>query len=501
MQTVPVPLPGAVLAGMPTHVFDDPSVRRTVRLRSPKTWRWDRLFEPVDAASLALFRIAFGALMVWEVWRYWSYGWIKLYFVDPTFFFRFPGFEWLPTPSESIVYALWFLMGLGAAGMTLGCWYRLSTALVAFPFLYFFLLDASNYLNHFYLICLLSGIMLVVPADRIWSIRAWRSGGQQTIPAWTIWLLRVQVGIPYFYGGIAKLDRDWLLGIPMQHMLFRNIDLPIVGRYLYEWWTADLFAFGGLLFDLLVVPLLIWKRTRPIAFLACLLFHLTNKLLLNIGIFPWMMIAATTLFFEPDWPRRLPGVPGRYPGDETPQPASWTFRRRSLVVVLGAWVFIQVTVPLRHYFYAGNTNWTEIGHRFSWRMKLRSKEALLTFYLINPETDEVMPFDPTPYITQRQFLEMAQHPDMILQFARFLGEQLDEIGYGDFEVRAEAWCSLNSREPQLLIDPEADLSRQPRGTSATDWILPLEDPPGERQQRALTSLRKLRAQAYSSPSP
>jgi hypothetical protein len=36
-----------------------------------------RLFAPVDIASLACFRIAFGALMAWEITRYFSRGWIQ----------------------------------------------------------------------------------------------------------------------------------------------------------------------------------------------------------------------------------------------------------------------------------------------------------------------------------------------------------------------------------------------------------------------------------------
>ena len=485
----------------PTPPDTPPAARRVLR---PSTWHWERLFKPVDAASLALFRITFGTLMVWEVWRYRQYGWIERYFVEPTFFFRYPGFEWLPAPSPTMAYALWGLIAAGALGMAIGCAYRLSAAVMTVTFVYFFLLDASNYLNHFYLISLLGGVMIVLPADRIWSIRAWRRGtGDETVPAWTVWLLRAQIGIPYFYAGVAKIERDWLLGIPMQQMLFPNLDLPIVGRYILQWWVADLFAIGGMLFDLFIVPLLLWKRTRMVAFILCLIFHLTNKLLLNIGIFPWMMIAATTMFFEPDWPRRLPGMrpaPTADPGGASP--FQWTTARRGTTAALGVWLLIQLVVPLRHYFYPGITSWTEQGHRFSWRMKLRSKEALLAFYLVDPETGEVVPFDHSPYITERQLQETAQHPDMILQFARFLGEQLDEAGFGDHEVRAEAWCSLNDRDPQLLIDPEIDLSRQRRGGLMPDWIVPLEEPLGDRQQRALQAVVAMRAKAYpSSPSP
>lgn len=472
----------------------------------PPSWRHgcgtyaERLFAPVDAASLAVLRIAYGALMVWEVWRYWRAGWITEYFVTPTFFFRYAGFEWLPAPSPAAVYWLWGLMAAAAAGVALGLWYRVSAAVLTLVFTYFFLLDASNYLNHFYLICLLGGLLTFVPAHRIWSLDAWRrSRREQTVPAWTVWLFRFQVGVPYFFGGVAKLERDWLLGIPMRDMLLPKMHLPIVGPYLLEWWVADVFAFGGLLFDLLIVPFLVWKRTRVPAFIVCVLFHLTNKLLLNIGIFPWMMIGATTIFFEPDWPRRLPWIGRRRAaGPNASPPLVWTTSRRCVVAALAAWVLVQTALPLRHYFYAGSTSWTEIGHRFSWRMKLRTKEAIVLFYLVDPRTGEAVPFDASPYVTRRQIGEMSQHPDMILQFGRFLGEQLDAVGYGQHEVRAEAWCSLNGRDPQLLIDPAVDLSQQRRGVDTDAWIMPLEEPLGPRQRRGIEAVRALRARVQSS---
>jgi vitamin K-dependent gamma-carboxylase len=36
-------------------------------------------------------------------------------------------------------------------------------------------------------------------------------------------------------------------------------------------------------------------------------FHLANHFLFNIGIFPWVAMAGTLMFLEPDWPRRALG--------------------------------------------------------------------------------------------------------------------------------------------------------------------------------------------------
>ena len=40
-------------------------------------WLSSRLFAPVDIAALVVFRVLFGGIMVWEVYRYADKGWIK----------------------------------------------------------------------------------------------------------------------------------------------------------------------------------------------------------------------------------------------------------------------------------------------------------------------------------------------------------------------------------------------------------------------------------------
>ena len=63
------------------------------------------------------------------------------------------------------------------------------------------------------------------------------------------------------------------------------------------------YSYGGLLLDLLAVPLLLWRRTRLLTFVALILFHINNAYMFSIGIFPWLMIAATTIYFDPAWPK------------------------------------------------------------------------------------------------------------------------------------------------------------------------------------------------------
>lgn len=136
----------------------------------------------VDIASLVCFRVAFGALMIVDLWRYSHYQWIKAAYVAPAFHFTYYGFGWVrPWPAPGM-YLHVLALALAAAGIMLGAWYRLSAALFCLGFTYVFLLEQSLYLNHFYLICLISLLLIFIPAHRALSIDAPLSVLQPVLP-------------------------------------------------------------------------------------------------------------------------------------------------------------------------------------------------------------------------------------------------------------------------------------------------------------------------------
>jgi vitamin K-dependent gamma-carboxylase-like protein len=439
---------------------------------------WRRLVHaalaPVDIASLACFRVAFGAVMVWEVYRYFSKGWIARYYIDPEFHFTYYGLGWVkPWPGDGM-YVHFAVLGLAAAGVMLGLFYRLSASLFFLCFTYVFLLDQARYLNHFYLVSLVAFLLIFLPAHRALSLDARRRPGlrSDTAPAWALWLMRAQVGIPYFYGGLAKLNGDWLRAEPLRGWLASRTDFPVIGRFFTDEWMVYAFAYGGLLLDLLIVPLLLWKPTRPYAFAVGLVFHGTNALLFRIGIFPWMMMAATTLFFAPDWPRRVGLMPKAAPDGDDVRPRGG----RLTLAAVGVWVIVQLLVPLRHFLYPGNVSWTEEGHRFAWHMKLRDKEARALFTVTDPADGATWTVRPRERLTRLQTSSMAGQPDMILQFAHHVAREARQQGRAAVQVRAQVSASLNGREPQLLVDPEVDLAAQPRSLRRASWIMPLHQP-------------------------
>ncbi|MEZ4592923.1 MAG: HTTM domain-containing protein [Chloroflexota bacterium] len=445
-------------------------------------WRqtavFERLFAPVDTAVLAYFRIAFGLIMLWEVYRYFDNGWITRYWVDPVVNFPYYGFGWLrPLPGMGMEL-LFAGLGVLAIFIMLGFYYRLSATLFFLGFTYSFLLEQARYLNHFYLIVLLSFLLIWLPLGRVYSLDARRAahGSIQRAPAWTLWLLRAQIGIVYFYAGLAKLNADWFQGEPMRGWLASRTDFPLIGPFFTEEWLVYAFSYGGLLLDLLIVPFLLWRRTRPFAFAAGLTFHLMNAKLFSIGIFPWFMIAATAVFFNPDWPRRVIAWLGcacvLHP-PAGPEKRHTSANQPLVVALLGLYLLVQLLLPLRHYLYAGDPSWTEEGHRYAWHMKLRDKDAEATFQVVDAQSGQTWQVTPEDYLPGWQASKMAAHPYMIWQFARFLEAEWAEQGVADVAVYAEVMASLNGRSPQLLIDPTVDLLTATYSIRPSAWIVPL----------------------------
>ena len=457
------------------------------------------LFEPIDISFLVFFRIIFGGIIVWEVYRYFTYDWITRYFVEPAVTFTYYGFSWVkPWPGRGM-YIHFLVLGLAAAFVSLGFLYRIAAPVLFLAFTYFFLLDQTRYLNHFYLVCLISFLMCFLPAERAFSVDALlrRKIRSDVVPAWTLWLLRAQVGIPYFYGGIAKLNSDWIPGgEPMRIWLSPLTKIPAFGHVFAADVVVYSFVIGGLLIDLLVVPLLLWRRTRLFAFAAAVAFNLLNALIFEIGIFPWLMLGALLIFFPPDLVRRFARA-FNSPGEEFEKvkPAQSAVKiaegtscpslitsQKLVVGLLAAYLAVQIILPLRHYLYPGNVSWTEEGHNFAWHMKLRTKVGEAVFTVTHPRSGQTWTIKPGDYLESHQVMKMSTKPDLILHFSHYLAEEKRREGYDDVEVRARVMVSLNGRQPQLLIDPNLDLTKEHVSLLPAPWIVPLTTPLGDRSK-------------------
>jgi len=440
-----------------------------------------RLHRPVDIASLAAFRIGFGALLLCAALRYFAHGWISEYFLIPRHFFKYWGFGWVaPWPGVGM-YLHFGLMAACALGVMVGYRYRVSIVGYALLFAYAHLIDKTNYLNHYYLVVCVCGLMACLPLAGAWSLDARRATARRSrVPVWMLWSLQAQFGLVYVFGGLAKLNGDWLLRAqPLSLWLARSSEWPLVGGLLAMPGTAYVMSWAGALFDLLVVPLLLWRRSRGVAFVALMGFHLLTSRLFSIGLFPYFMICGSSLFFAPDWPRRLLGRGGGVVA-ENPEISGTGTGTGTGTWVLGIYFALQLVVPLRHWLYPGQMCWSEQGFRYSWNVMLMEKNGSVDFRVLEPSTGRVFQVSPRDYFTPYQTAMMSPQPDMVLEAARVIAADYRARGVVQPAVYADAFASLNGRPMQRLVDPRVDLAREVDGLSNKTWILPMISPPESR---------------------
>lgn len=428
-----------------------------------------RALRPVDAASLAAFRIIFGSVMAFAMTRYLLNGWIDAVLVEPTFFFKYPGFEWVPVPGPTALYALGIGVVICAVGVALGLFYRVCAVGLLVGFGWFQLMDLTNYLNHYYLACLLSFWLVVLPLNRFHSLDARRKGWTDTTaPAWWIWALRFQLAVVYFSAGVAKINPDWLLhGQPMGIWMQSRADLPLIGGLVSQ--HPLLMSWAGCLYDLTIAGWLLWPKTRRLAYVAVLGFHLVTQALFDIGMFPTLMITSTLIFFDADWPRRLFRRPPR-PVERPPHRAP----PRLIGGLLVCFCVFQLLFPHRCHVIGDDVLWDEIGMRWSWRVMLREKMGSITYRVERPSGREIH-VNPKRYLTWRQLAEMSGQPGHIVQLAHHIADEYAERFGARPAVRVDALVSLNGRRPTRMIDPAVDLTRI---VFDWPWILPAPtDPP------------------------
>ena len=416
----------------------------------------DAATRPVDGASVAAFRVLLGLLVAVGAVRFLAQGWVEHFFVRPSYFFTFWAFDWVEVGPAWLMTTIVALTAICGVGLAIGRYHRAFAAVLFLSFTYLELIDVTRYLNHYYLVSLLSLLMVFLPA------------GRPVVPAWVVWMLRFQVGLVYVYAAVAKIGVDWLVhGQPLGIWLSARTDVPVVGSLFGYHWVAVAFSWAGLLNDLLVVPALLIRRTRPFAYAVVVCFHILTGLLFSIGMFPFIMIASATIFFEPDWPRRLMGrAPVKIPLDAVRR------LRPPVVALVAIWCVVHVTVPLRSLAYDGPVVWHEQGMRFSWKVMLREKNGAVTYRVRHPDTGREVHVQPARFLTDEQEREMSGQPDLILQLAHQVGETFTQRWGAPVEVRGDALVSLNGRPMARLIDPEVDLMTIRDGLGPARWILP-----------------------------
>ena len=424
-------------------------------------------------------------MMLFSIIRFVSYGWVDKFYIQPKFHFTYYGFEWVK-PIGTYTYIVFIICGLSALFVAIGYKYKFAIISFFLSFTYIELMDKTTYLNHYYFISVISFILIFLPANATHSVDAYKNEKirSQEVPSYTIDVLKLMLAIVYFYAGLAKLNSDWLIeAMPLKIWLPNQSNVPIIGSLLHETWVQYSFSWIGAIYDLSIPFLLYNKKTRNFAFLLVVLFHVITKILFPIGVFPYVMIISTLLFFDASFHKKcMDFILKIVKIDSLSFYSSQTFNlnqnisfTKAKIAFLALFMVFQLAFPFRYTLYPDELFWTEEGYRFSWRVMLMEKAGYTQFYVIDAETKKKRFVDNSLFLTAFQEKQMAFQPDFILQYAHFLHNHYRKIGVNDPIINVDSYVALNGRLSKRYIDPKIDLAKEYESFQHKTWILPFND--------------------------
>ncbi|MGE8722251.1 HTTM domain-containing protein [Leptospira terpstrae] len=420
------------------------------------------LSNPVSSLSLHFFRIGYGFATTIIIFRYFYFGWIHSYFIKPTFFFKHFGWEWIHPLPPVFTYLLFGVLLLTALGIFLGYFLRFNLLVFTAGFTWFHFSDATIYLNHYYLISLLGFLLWLSPVSKsnipTFRCKDWLKNAKPISKLW-LYAFRLQMGLVYFFGGIAKLQPDWLFeALPLKLWLYQSEGIfplldPILGLPL----TAFVFSWMGVIFDLSVPFLLCTKRFRLQAWLVVLFFHSFTSFLFPIGVFPIVMSVSSLIFFAPNWPQLTMNRFSKNKIDLSVSKVPLKNNSNDFGIreyILFAYLLLQVTIPFRHILYPGQVIWTEETIKFSWQVMVADKVGSAVFTIQNRQ------INPKDILTDYQYRMMTIQPEHILQFAKYLQKQeYERTGIAGIPVYVLSHVSINGKPARPLFSPNEDLTK------------------------------------------
>jgi hypothetical protein len=436
------------------------------------------------ASTLAFFRLAFGLMMLFSLIRFASYDWIDKFYIQPQFHFTYYGFEWVK-PIGNYTYLLFIICGLAAFLVMIGYRYKLAIITFFLSFTYIEFMDKTTYLNHYYFITVVGFALIFLPANCYFSVDAYKNPkiAFQKIPRWNIDILKLLLGIVYFYAGLAKLNSDWLFeAMPLKIWLPNHSNLPLIGTFLNENWIHYAFSWTGMIYDLTIVFLLLYRKTRLFAFALVVIFHVLTRILFPIGVFPYVMIISTLIFFDAGFHKKWLSLISKIIRfnlsvfeNEKIKKETFNAAYKTKLVIVSFFVLFQLAFPFRYLAYPDELFWTEEGFRFSWRVMLMEKAGYTEFKVTDSKNKQSFRVDNSMFLTAFQEKQMSFQPDLILEYAHYLHDYYQKKGIHNPEIRVESYVALNGRLSQKYINPEINLSDENETFQHKTWILPFKD--------------------------
>lgn len=432
----------------------------------------------IDGRILGIFRVIFGLFMSYEMFRYLQIDLVKNAFILPKVQLEY--FDFIKVMPEPVMNMLIVVLLICSLLITFGILFRPACITLGIGYLYILLLDKSIYNNHIYLFVLLAFLLACTHADHFLSFKKAKKEKPlwTTIPRWEIFIIQLQFAIVYFYGGLAKINPEWLGRMEPISSLVNNFpDDHALAFFYSQEFQIPFLIYGGLFFDLLI-PFFLWfKRTRLIALIPLFIFHVSNALVFDdIGIFPYVMICSTLIFFEPDElpflkkplvnpSRKLKAAPVAM------NPSKFTF------YFLMVFFCFQFLFPFRGFFLPNNPDWSSVASKFSWHMKIQTRDIrYLAFTIQDGPENPAMEVTLNTFANPMQIMNIAADPRATVSMAKALAQEGKKRKMQNPIVKAEVLISWNGREPVYFVDPQADLSKVSYSPFAEiPWVMPKPD--------------------------
>jgi uncharacterized membrane protein YphA (DoxX/SURF4 family) len=412
---------------------------------------FDCLFNTnVDGKYLGVFRIIFGLAFIKETFRVKES--IFPFYLEPDTLFKWPFFEWVELLPEQYLYLLSSLLILSAFMILLGFFTQFFSIIASFIYAYFFFLDRSYYNNHYYLILLIVIILSFVKSDTKWSLKELFFKTNGTVPVWNVFVFRVQFAIVYLYGATAKFNADWLSGRTMKASIDSEAYQGLKQLFPFNKDILILFlTHAGWIFDLTVPLLLLHKKGKYVALPFLVIFHTINGFNLNIGVFPFLMMGATIVYWG-DGLREVLNF-------KVIKSVKLSITTQCASFLLVFYLMFQFLFTLRHFLIKGDYNVTGEGYNFSWKMKGNAIELkrydIYCFDLIH-KTEYKIPLN----LHKKQYSTLSSVPLSNIPFAQYISNQISKqyhVNKDSLKVNAFIKISLNGSDDFYLIDTSYNL--------------------------------------------
>jgi vitamin K-dependent gamma-carboxylase len=431
------------------------------------------LSETYDGRRISIFRFFYGAFMCYQMIYYLKIKLVEVGFLGPELTFPYTPFDFIGPLSSGLFKALLLLMMVAAIMIAIGFKTRWAALFFGLGFMYTVLLEKAYYNNHLYLFGLIAFWFAIIESEKHYSLSTYLSGKTPASPPrWHLFILQYQIVLVYFYGGIAKLSKDWLVDFEPVKSASNYIKDGVWYDFVKNPTGLKSFMYGGLVVDLIFSLMMFHKRLKWVGLVGLIAFNFMNSSIFNdIGIFPYVMLSSLLLFFDGHDLSKLSSSITPMPSSTGSVSTSKGWKYTVIAIFL-----IQMIIPFRGYLFSKNMDWTGIHQSFSWRMKSMTREVKEMKFTIIDSNGNEQQIEHGKIINNLQVDLIAREAGALLRFARHLRQNAIANKAPNPKVKAKILVSFNGRPPQDFVNPNVDLA-DPRLSvyNTSSWLMPLQE--------------------------